>query len=374
MSPRGTVVNQLLQTDGLIVSPWANNPSFTTLLGGQADPFGGTGATRITESVDGSAQAHFVYQTQPASLRGAPQICTSVFFLPGARSCVNLAPNGGGNAIGFDCAALAVIGTNGTLATQGVTAGVEVVQGAPAWRRCWAIHPYTPNASIETRFYVSSVYSAANYQGNGSVAGYFFGAMAEVVVPNQTTPSPYVASGATSGVGRRDNRQNMLKGSGSPSFTYFSPSTGDSVATGVADPDGGSTAVAYTYGTATASYAYLSQTVAGADASRVWTLSMWLRVPSGTKALSLCLSNLTVATVYKAITVTTTWQRFSFTLTERQLAATANGLGVGLAGAAAGDVFHVCRMQLEQANAPGPYVATTSAPFNPNGAPRSLVL
>jgi hypothetical protein len=364
MAPRGTVTNQLLQTDGLILSPWAftNLPSNTP---NQADPLGGARATAFTESVD-AGTSHITYGTALSTALNQ-RIIVSVYFKAGARSCFALAPGAATCYVNFDSVAL----TAGTVSGPVLGYGIEQVQGAPGWVRAWVVCNV---AFAEMRYYVTSTSAGLNYTGTGAVAATFFGAMVEIAVPGQTTPSPYVASGATSGVGPRDTRQNLLRGSDSPSFTYYSPSTGDSIATGITDPDGGSTAIAYTYGTATASYAYLSQTVAGLDASKVWTLSMWLRVASGTKALSLCLSNLTIATVYKAITVTTKWQRFSFTLTEKQLAATASGLGVGLAGATAGDVFQMCRLQLEQANAPGPYVKTTSAPYNPNGAPRSLVL
>jgi hypothetical protein len=161
------------------------------------------------------------------------------------------------------------------------------------------------------------------------------GAQLEEVYPGQTTPSPNVPTGAAplSVYGLREWRQNLLKGGTTPSFAYFSPSTGDSIATGIADPDDGTAAIAYTYPTSTSSFAVLSQIVAGYDASASpWTYSVWLRVPTGTKSLILAVSDVGVQTVTKTITVTSTWQRFSSTVLAGVLHRTTYGIGVGRVG------------------------------------------
>jgi hypothetical protein len=370
LAGRGTVTNYTLQTNDVTASPWIVDTLTTAAYGGPF-PAGGPQAMRVITDT-AAVSVHRCYQSRSGIIPvGTPVVASFYFVRTAGANAVLLACNGAAFYLAVDpstgtfSALSTAVGTGGVLARNVESLGGGLYRASVL---------YTTNANDAfLQLYMNNGVSVTYGNGGSPTSIAVGGLMLEIAAPCQTTCSPYIASGATPGVGLRDTRQNMLKGSDSPSFSFFSPSTGDSIATGITDPDGGSTAIAYTYGTATASYAYLSQTVTGLDASKVWTLSMWLRVASGTKALSLCLSNLTVATVYKAITVTTTWQRFSFTLTEKQLAATASGLGVGLAGAAPGDVFQMCRLQLEQANAPGLYVKTTSAPFNPNGAPRVLV-
>ena len=369
MSPRGTVTNQLLQASGMTASPWAvQNLTPTT---GQADPFGGTGATRWTETTDGASVGHCTYQTPPASLI-RQWVISSFYFLPGVRAGATIAPNAGGYGVGFDSTTLVATGTNGTLATQGITAGIEVVQASPSWRRAWVMYP---QASGELRFYVSATGSAANYQGNGSIAFTSFGAMTELALPGQTGPSPLVNSGASAGVGRRDTRQNLLPFSdGANAFVALDP-THNTVADGTSDvgaPPCGTTCQKVTYDGLGASgnyRAYIPTTTPQANGVP-YTGACWMRVLSGTRVVILNING----SGPTQVTLTTTWQRVVTTPFLGNGVSGAyldvrDGPGVNSAGA-----IYMAGGQIAQTNQAPDFVRTNGAPFNPNGAPRSLVL
>jgi hypothetical protein len=354
----------------MTASPWAA-PQNLTPTTGQSDPFGGTGATRWTETTDGGAASHLLNQIPGTPVPVGSWAIASFHFKSSARTCVGIAPNGGGNSAGFDPSTGIVTGTNGTLATQGISGGVEVCRDNPAWSRAWLLYRVTSLA--EVRFYVANVGTALTYQGNGSVAMTTFGAQLEAALPDQTTPSPYVASGATSGVGRRDTRQNLQVWSEDYSSGKYIGGTGGGTAGGITDPLGGSTAWAYTWDTSTGWHSYLARDFLGVDPRLAWAFAIWLKVPSGTKTINLVVNNRGGSSVTKAVALTTQWRRFYVSAVAGALASAA-GIGTGLLSGSPGDVIHVWGGQLAQTNQMPDYVKTSSAPFNPNGAPRSLVL
>lgn len=364
MAPRGTVTNYLQQSNGLVLSPWGftNLPANTP---NQADPLGGTRATAFTETVD-AGTSHITYGTALSAALNQ-RIIVSVYFKAGARSCLAIAPGAATCYVNFDSAAL----TAGTISGPVLGYGIEQVQGAPGWVRAWVVCNV---AFAEMRYYVTSTSAGLNYTGTGAVAATFFGAMVEIAVPGQTTPSPYVASGATSGVGRRDTRQNLVIGSEtSLGLVPFTGITFADNSTDVPPPAPGMAVVKVTYdGSGTANNFRLAAATGNAI-MRVtgYVGCVWMRTLTGTRNVETSINGIgsTLATL------TTTWQRVPVYMTGNGSSFlylhVKDGVGVNSAGS-----FYVSGFQIAQAGTGTvpDYVKTTSAPFNPNGAPRSLVL
>lgn len=130
----------------------------------------------------------------------------------------------------------------------------------------------------------------------------------------------------------------------------------------VTAPDGSMTADAYTTPSATTSFACLPQLISGQNAAFAWTFSVWLKVVSGSGSISLSISDFLSATLSSApLSLTTTWQRFTFTVTAGQLSSTGY-IGVGLNGGTAGQTYHLWGAQLNRGSTALPYLKTTAAP------------
>ena len=113
-------------------------------------------------------------------------------------------------------------------------------------------------------------------------------------------------------------------------------------------PDGTLTADSITSGAVTASGMFQSVTFPGGTV----TSSIWMRVPSGTRAV-----NLTIGASISTVTVSSTWQRFSF-------AAAATGATDCVfywSAAGAGEVLYVWGAQAETGSTPTRYIPTTTA-------------
>jgi hypothetical protein len=95
-----------------------------------------------------------------------------------------------------------------------------------------------------------------------------------------------------------------------------------------------------------------------------WTLSVWMKVASGTKNAHLFSYRAGgLDSELASFTVTTSWQRFTFT---HSLAWTGVGaITVGIEIPTNGDQIHCWGAQLEHANSTGPYVPTTAV-ISPN--------
>lgn len=189
-----------------------------------------------------------------------------------------------------------------------------------------------------------------------------------------STPAGYVETAAgvlvptTAGKFRRSDkgllveeaRTNVLRWSQDISNAVYTKGTGGSVAANDAQgPDGTLTADTYTLGSATSSFGYLAQTVSG-NAALTWTVSVWLRVKTGTRTARLRISDATTTTLTGPVeTVTTTWQRFKFTVAAAALTNTGQ-VGAAMVGQTAGDLYEVWGWQLEQAGTVSSHAPTTS--------------
>jgi hypothetical protein len=137
------------------------------------------------------------------------------------------------------------------------------------------------------------------------------------------------------------------------------------VANNLLAPNATGTADTFTKGSGTfADWAHLEQHVSGNMSGQSWTFSIWLKVTSGTLAgVTLGLSDFTLLSKFSASqTVTTTWQRFSFTASGFNNTGFIGG-GITVPGAA-GTQVQVWGAQLEQAAAASPYIPTTSGALN----------
>jgi len=147
----------------------------------------------------------------------------------------------------------------------------------------------------------------------------------------------------------------------------YNKGTGGSIsANSVTAPDGTMTADAYTWATATTTYAFLSQTVSGTSQIPN-TFSIYIKRPagSGSRTLRLAVSDVTISTSSSStFTITESWQRFQFTRTS---ASTTGSVGVGFflgasgVSIAAGEVIDVWGAQLETGDIATDYIATTTA-------------
>ena len=126
------------------------------------------------------------------------------------------------------------------------------------------------------------------------------------------------------------------------------------------DPIGGSTATEWSWpgGTDTYLFQYMADTpIVGAT----YTFSVWLRVASGTLNTFLGIdkqSSTSVAT--QAVTVTSSWQRFSVSYTVASGVTQLAGLIGGFASLESAGAMYLWGAQLETGSAPQTYVPTTT--------------
>jgi hypothetical protein len=267
-----------------------------------------------------------------------------------------------------------VNGALGTVPTSLLTPYMEAAGNG--WYR---LALATTDAVVQTGLQQSLVLGNGGgaYQGVSGQRIALAGAMLEVAQPGQTTPSPYVVSGATAGVGRRETRQNYYRFSDDLTKSEHIKNTGIVIVSGSLDvpaPSDVPTAAVqkWTYDGSGVAGDYRLYSNAGAiellyrkGVPYAW--AMWMRVASGTLPLrvQLCIN-------VQAITVTSTWQRFL-------ILATGNGsLGIqptvfSAAANNAAFTLYTAGAQLVQGNNMPDYIATLGAPANANGAPRSIV-
>jgi hypothetical protein len=283
----------------------------------------------------------------------------SVFLKKKDRSYGAVFSRGGGVGTYVDL-------TTGVLGTKGGTTylGSQVEAYPNGW---WRVGVSFVDDGGGHSIYMANADGGATYQGDGTSGTYVFGAQVDL----GTQMSPYRRVDATPYEKSLRNQvaqeQNLL--SASNSFTTgWMYGTGGSVAAGVTDPNGGTTATAYTMASGSSAFAFLAQTISPiTDAKKGYTFSVWMKSPSGTKTTVISISNLLVATLNSpTLTVTPAWQKFTFTVAPGALDTTSLGMGVGIqkGSFSTGDELDVWGAQLVQANYAGPYTPTTSQPFN----------
>jgi len=110
----------------------------------------------------------------------------------------------------------------------------------------------------------------------------------------------------------------------------------------------------------------LQQSISANANASPWTFSIWARAISGTQQIQLVLDDVTTTFIGSApLTVTTTWQRFSFSCAAGALANTGFMLG-GISiwptsSPTSGASIQIFGAQLEKTSAMKPYIPTTTA-------------
>jgi hypothetical protein len=129
--------------------------------------------------------------------------------------------------------------------------------------------------------------------------------------------------------------------------------------TGVTDPAGGTTAATITK---TADDIWSLRTnVSMNTQNATFTLSVWLK---GTGTVNLRADNFVNQALSQAVTLTSTWTRYSFTNTFNGTGSQTNGaFGINMASGTTATSFDVAFAQLELRNAATAYTPTTTAPI-----------
>ena len=122
-------------------------------------------------------------------------------------------------------------------------------------------------------------------------------------------------------------------------------------------PDGQTTADEVSFNATAA--ARVDRYVAGQNQSKTFTVSVWAKVASGTEEFRLKCTQAGVADHFSdTLTVTTDWQRFSFTQTFSASSSTQTIVGVQNDTDAEARDIYFWGFQLEEASTAGPYVRT----------------
>ncbi|MFC5498130.1 hypothetical protein ACFPOE_11340 [Caenimonas terrae] len=369
--PRNRVTNLVYPSQNF--SAW--NQDHVAAAGGYTAPDGTNTAFCVTE--DTTNGAHRIYVSGPNSTAGLGVYSSSIYLKAGTRSSADFVVSD--NATGVMGATMNLV--TGTVALSASAAGswagvsFESVSAGNGWWRV-SVHGYKGNAAGNclVMVYLLDSNSSASYTGNGTGSIYVWGAQLQAG-PNTTAYIPTVAAPASAYQDFGAIRTNRLPFSQEFDRWDRSGETGSSVsANSVVAPDGTPTADAYTWPSSGTTFAYLPSLTKG-DASKAYTYSVWAKVPSGTLSLSICISDFNAHTANGSPnTLTTAWQRISFSVPAGALANTGY-LGAGLfGGPAAGNVIHLWGAQLEEGAVATDYIQTFStARTSPDGCRGLLV-
>jgi hypothetical protein len=110
----------------------------------------------------------------------------------------------------------------------------------------------------------------------------------------------------------------------------------------------------------------LQQSISANANATPWTFSIWARTSSGTQSIQLVLDDVTTTFIGSSpLTVTTNWQRFSFSCAAGALVNTGSMLGgitiVLASGAGSSASIQIFGAQLEKTSAMTPYIPTTTS-------------
>lgn len=279
----------------------------TTPTPGAADPFGGAGAYTLVDSVDGSAQSHYVRQGAAITQTRNAYWSVSVYAKAGAKSWVWIWEAATGLGGSFDL-------TNGVTGTPSAGTSLVMESAGGGWWKC-TITYFSSLSTLGSSMIVQPAVSASvnTYQGAGAVAITVYSAQAAQANwtgPRATTPAKVLNNGPIRS--RTALAQNLV----TLSETNGALGTGVTAIGAATDPFGGSGANQLSYdGSSTAGnirwYGPSAGLITG-NVGRWMTWSIWLRVTSGTRNMRMRVLGSVATSQFTDIgTVTGTWQRFS---------------------------------------------------------------
>jgi hypothetical protein len=359
----GALVNLLLYSEQFDNAVWANS-STTVTANAATDPLGGVTADAVAYSVAGTNA--FIVQFVTPSTPVANQTFT------------------------FSCWVKTPSGTNSAnLLIEDQTGAVIVNTAFPitsSWQRFSVTGTMGPSAT-SVRVFVYNLATAgtlhlwgAQLENSSSMSSYAMTTSlpARVANPNWGGCHVWVSQDNTEyrqvgqifgparmGVltGTATSRTNLLTFSDQfDNAAWVKDGSSTISANIVTAPNNTATADVFVKGGGTFSdWAHLEQHVSGNMSGQSWTFSIWMRVASGSlSGVSVGLSDFNLLSKFSASqTVTSTWQRFSFT------AGGFNNTGFIAGGivvpGVAGTQVQVWGAQLEQSAAMTPYIPTTNA-------------
>jgi hypothetical protein len=160
-------------------------------------------------------------------------------------------------------------------------------------------------------------------------------------------------------------RTNLVVRSNDQSNAAWVITGGSSVGAPVLSPNGGTDAYPITF--AASSVAGLTQNLTGMTASTTYTASLWVRCVSGTELVRIKVWDNTSDKFSSNITVTTAWQRVTFTLTTGATTPTTPNIEIRNASDGLARTVLVYQAQLEAGAFATPPIVTTSSSATVNG-------
>ncbi|HMC32740.1 MAG TPA: phage tail protein, partial [Candidatus Angelobacter sp.] len=359
----------------LLYSEQFDNPVWTLLnatvaAGGITDPIGGTTADAVAYSVAGGSG--FIGQFVTPSVPVASQTFT------------------------FSCWVKTPSGTNtASLLIQDQTGGVIVSTPFPitsTWQR-FSVTGIMGSSATSIRVFVSNLAAAgtlhlwgAQLENSSSMGPYVqtTSLPARIANPNwggchiwiSQDNSEYHQIGQVYGparmgvlTGTAASRTNLLLNSNGFNTGSWGVDGRCTLVQGNATGPDSSGISASTLSRNTANLAHaadLQQIISANANASPWTFSIWARTISGTQSIQLVLDDVTTTFIgSSALTVTTTWKRFSFSCAAGALVNTGSMLGgiTILPGAGAGSAasVQIFGAQLEKTSAMTPYITTVAS-------------
>jgi hypothetical protein len=167
------------------------------------------------------------------------------------------------------------------------------------------------------------------------------------------------------GIQTAPTRTNLVVRSNDQSNAAWVITGGSSVGAPVLSPSGGTDAYPITF--AASSAAGLTQNLTGVTASTTYTASLWVRCLSGTELVRIKVWDNTSDKFSSNITVTTAWQRVTFTLTTGATVPTSPNIEIRNASDGLARTVLVYQAQLEAGAFASPPILTSGSAATVNG-------